>query len=79
MISHFSSYNLRLLGEGLSLLTLPLPYYERVFRSVEVAEDGCRDESPLGHRDASAAAGNPLPYHTRSPLAQTSFPIAEEC
>lgn len=50
---------------------LPLPYYERVFRSVEVAEDGCRDESPVGHRDASAAAGNPLPYQTRSPLAQS--------
>lgn len=58
------------------MLLLP---YKCVFHSAEVAEDGCGDEGPPGHRDASTAAGNPLPYQTRAPLAHSSFPIAEEC
>lgn len=58
---------------------LLLPSCKCVFHSAEVAEDGCGDEGPPGHRDASAAAGNPLPCQTRASLAHSSFPIAEEC
>jgi len=46
-------------GVCCSVPMLPLPYHDRVFRSAEAAEDGCRDESSAGHRDASAAPGNP--------------------
>lgn len=53
------------------------PYYACVFLSAEAAEDGCRDEGSAGHRDASAAPGNPLPQHRL--LRPTAVFVAEEC